>query len=210
MRHGHCDGPREEQLATAQRIHRPDGPYHAEELQRIQHTGHDELDIEVEPHRFKQGRRVIDQSVHTNELLEERDHNCDMCAAPAVLPETVCPRSELEEECVLCPCALEGRVFLGADLSVEADFGLDVHVFLADASVGGGQSAEAAEAVQGFLVAIFGGEPARGEGEEDHARGEEEAGDHLEEEGETPGPFAGHVPRAEGSPVCDDDAECDA
>lgn len=210
MGNRHSDRPGKEQFAPAQRIHRPDSPYHAEQLQRVQHTRHDQLDIQIKPHRLKEGRRVIYQSIHTNKLLEERDENRNMRAPPAVLPETVRPRRKLEEECIFRALALEGRVFLRADLPVEAHFGLDVHVFLADASVGGWEAAEAAEALEGFIVAVFGGEPARREGEEDYPCGEDEAGDHLEEEGEAPGPFAGHVARAEGRPVGDDDAECDA
>ena len=75
------------------------------------------------------------------------------------------------------------------------------------ARVGVGETAQLRQDLQCFLVAAFGGEPARGEGEEDDAYAEDQAGNHLDEEGEPPGPFAGHVARAVGGPEGDYDAE---
>lgn len=66
---------------------------------------------------------------------------------------------------------------------VEADLGLDVEVLLADALVGRGQPTQLRQAVEGFFVAALGCEPSGREGQGEDAASEDEAGNHLQEEG---------------------------
>lgn len=90
---------------------------------------------------------------------------------------------------------------------VEADLGLDVEVLLADALVGWRQPTQLRQALEGFFVAALGREPSRGEGQSENTAGEDEAGNHLQEEGKPPGPFSRHESGAVCDPVCDDDPE---
>ena len=69
MAQGHDKGSAEEQPATTNNIHCPDGRAHANQLSYVEDTGHEELHVDVQAHGFEQGWGVVDQSVDTDELF---------------------------------------------------------------------------------------------------------------------------------------------
>lgn len=78
-----------------------------------------------------------------------------------------------------------------------------------DTRVGGGQIAELGQGLQSFVVAAFASQPARREGQEHNTGGQNEARNHLDEEGKAPRPLASHVAGAVGYPEGDYNAEDD-
>lgn len=98
-------------------------------------------------------------------LLEEHNHNPNMCPAPAPTLKAVCPRGQLQQDRVLAPAALEARVLFRVHFLVEARFGLDIHQLLAHTLIRRGQPAQLAETLEGLVVSALGGKPPRREWE---------------------------------------------
>jgi hypothetical protein len=148
--------------------------------------------------------------VDPDELLEAHDPNSDDGALPAPVAEAVEPRCDLQLEPAGTAPILQSRMPLAVDFLRESNLGADLAPLPVHARVRGGKASQLGENMKRLVVAAFAGQPAGREGEEDDAAGKDEAGDHLEEEGEPPRPFARHVAGAIGGPEGDDDAEDDA
>lgn len=72
-------------------------------------------------------------------------------------------------------------MFLSRRLLVEADFRLDVEVFLSHTRVRHRQLSQLGQTLQGFFIAFLGCQPARREWQYDHTSDQDKARDHLEE-----------------------------
>lgn len=99
---------------------------------------------------------------------------------------------------------------LAVDFLRESHLGADLAPLPMHARVCGGKASQLGENVERLVVAAFAGQPAGREGEEYNAASKDEARDHLEEKGQPPRPFAGHVAGAVGGPEGDDDAKDNA
>lgn len=132
---------------------------------------------ELREHR----RRVVDHSVAAHELLEEHDGAADRDALEAA---PVREHGGVLRE-VQAQAGEPGVV--GLDVGVlEEDGGFYVEGFGDEGGVGGGEAAEEGERGHGLLVAVLGEEPAGGFGVEEHAEAEDEGGDDLEGERDSP------------------------
>lgn len=70
MRYCHASTADQEQWSTAEVIHGPDRGADAHQLCNVEDAGHDQLHTAVKAHGAEQSRRIIDQSIDTDELPE--------------------------------------------------------------------------------------------------------------------------------------------
>ena len=133
-----------------------------------------------------------------------------MGSLPTAGLETIRPRRHLQKESVLESTSLEIRVLLSVHFLVEAHFGLDIQEFLADTLIGRRQPPQFRETLERFLIPVLGGQPSGGERKNHHTSNENKTGDHLQQEGKSPGPLSSHEPGAIGDPVGDHDSENNA
>ncbi len=96
MRDSHEDAATKEQWASPKPVHGPDARADTYELRDIQDSRHDELHAMVQAHGPEECRRIIDQGVDPNELLEEHESYADVRSPPAAAPEAVRPRGVLK------------------------------------------------------------------------------------------------------------------
>jgi hypothetical protein len=68
VRDKHDQATPKEQRTTADTVHGPERAEHTNELQAVEHAGHDELHVVIESHFLKNCRRIVDQSVDSHEL----------------------------------------------------------------------------------------------------------------------------------------------
>ena len=99
---------------------------------------------------------------------------------------------------------------LVADLSVQRNLSTDVEPFALDSVVGRWKLTKFGESGERIIVAVFGAEPSGREGKEYDANAQNEGRDDLNEERETPRPFAGDVQSAVSCPESDNDSSHDA
>lgn len=132
-------------------------------------------------------RRVVDQGIDANKLLEKHETHSDMSASPASSPEAIDPGNNFEPNTVhFVATAKKGWMPFGRNLIVKGDLGANVIPFQHDPRVRGGQLTELGQVLQRLLVTMFGSKPSGREGHEENANSEDEAGDDLEEEGQAP------------------------
>jgi hypothetical protein len=70
VRDAHDGSSDEKEGATTETIHRPDTGDDSDKLCDVDDTTHEELHVILESHCFEQSRRVIDESIDADELLE--------------------------------------------------------------------------------------------------------------------------------------------
>lgn len=144
----HPRTPENQQRPPPERVHRVQTRCHAHQLRDIKNTTKDQPHIVPHPHRLEQRRRVVDQRVDPNELLEEHDHNAHHRPPPIPLPEAIGVRNKSQLDAgPPAPLRLreQVRMPLLGDLAVESDFGPDVEPLGLHARVVRGHVAQLAE-----------------------------------------------------------------
>jgi len=209
---GHAHAAEQQQRTAAVLVHRVQRRDDPDDLRDVQDAREHELHVPLDPHGREERRRVVDQGVDADKLLEEHESHADHRAAPVALPEAVQVAGDFELRGRPAGSPAGGdqtRVLLLRSLLVERDLRADVAPFGLHARVRWRQIAQLAERGEGLLVPAFGGEPAGREGKEEDSHPEQQRRQHLEQEGEPVGPLVGDVARAEGDPEGDNDAEDD-
>lgn len=129
-----------------------------------------------------------------------------MCSSPAAPAETVKPSLDLKQEAARCRSILKLWVSLGVDFLVQRNFRPDIKQLELYTAIRSRQLTQLCKVVKGFLIAAFGCQPTRREGQKDDADAKTKSREDLEEEGQSPCPLRCHIARAVSDPKSNDNS----
>lgn len=203
--HHHTQRTKGKQRPAPDLVDEEEGEEDTGKLAEVGDTGQVESVVVVETQLLEERRRIIDQSIDADELLEGHEQNTDNGPLPAARAEGVDPAPSFESDLVLEAARLVRGVSFLANLIVELGFTSDLEPFRLDEGVVGMPSADLGQRQERFFVATSHGEPTRTWGQDKCAGQEDETGDDLQEEGQTVAPLRVDETRSESDVVCDAD-----
>lgn len=206
---GRPDGSEDEQGLPAEAVDEEEADDSAGQLGDIDDAGLDELLLVGEAEGGDHGGRVVDEGVDADHLLEEAHEYRDQGPAPAARAPGVYPGPEVQLDLGLEGARLQRGVALDLDLAGDPVLGPHAKPFGLDKDVVGAALAELGEHGQGLLVAALHCEPPRAWGHREGTNKEDDAGNHLQSEGDTERRGSSQVPRSEAHPVRDHDSQDD-